>query len=232
MPIPPIFYFRFWLTGSLMAIATGLVVGYFMPGAFLSVPLLGSVMAAILALLVQQCFVFSHFWGKRRGAFEYEYRQYLLKKRTKGVFIGVLGRAGFYKWHLDQFSEMPWYEGEMCQKVLMKLHNQANDDLKFPVYVQAAKIAARGRKYNKALEYLKQALAVSPDDLVANLRQAEVFEYMGLASEAISSYKSAIEGPASMSVALRRFVSSHVERVRAKGPRKKPPITGFRRITW
>ena len=232
MPIPPIFYFRFWLMGSLMAIATGLVVGYFMPGSFLSVPLLGSVMAAILALLVQQCFVFSHFWGKRRGAFEYEYRQYLLKKRTKRVFIGVLGRAGFYKWHLDQLSEMPWYEGEMCQEVLMKLQNQANDDLKFPVYVQAAKIAARGRKYNKALEYLKQALSVSPNDLVANLRQAEVFEYMGLASEAISSYKAAIEGPASMSVALRRFVSSQVERVRTKGPRKKPPITGFRRITW
>ena len=232
MPTPSTFYFRFWLTGSLMATATGLVVGYFVPGSFLSFPPLGSVMAAILALLVQQCLVFSHFWGKRRGAFEYEYRQYLLEKQTKEVFIRVLGRAGFYRWYLDQLSEMPWYEGEMCQKVLIKLQNQANDDLKFPVYVQAAKIALRGRKYNKALEYLKQALSVSPHNLVANLRQAEVFEYMGLPSEAISSYEAAVEDPSPISAALRRFVSSQIERVRKKGPRKKLPITGFRRITW
>lgn len=231
MTIPSTFYFRFWLTGSLMATATGLVVGYFVPGLFLSVPPLGCVMAAILALFVQQGLIVSHFWGKRRGAFEYEYRQYLLEKRTKEVFISVLGRAGFYRWYLDQLSEMPWYKGEICQKVLMKLQNEANNDLKFSVYVQAAKIAARGRKYNKALDYLKRALSINPYDLVANLRQAEVLEYAGLPSEAISSYEAAVEGTAPISAALREFVSSQVQRVRTKGPRKKPPVTGFRRIT-
>ncbi len=189
-------------------------------------------MVAILMLLFHQGLVFSHFWGKRRGAFEYEYKQYLLEKRTKEIFIRALGRAGFYRWYLDQLSEIPWYEGEMCQKVLMKLQNQANDHLKLPVYVQAAKIAVRGRKYSKALEYLKQALSASPHDFVANLRQAELFEYMGLPSEAISSYEAAIEVSSPISAELRRFVSSQIERVRTKGPRKRPPITGLRRMTW
>lgn len=225
--IPIEFYLRFWLTGSIMATATGLVVGYLMPAG----PL-GGLIGAIFALLAYQVPVFNYFWGKRRGVFEYKYREDLLKKSMRKVFIKVLGRTKFYIWYLDQLSEMPFYEGEMCQKILMKLPTRANTDLAFPVYIMAAKIAERLRKHNKAIEYLEHALSIEPYDLVANFKLAENFEYAGLASEAISSYEAAAKGPSNISEALKGFVLSQIERVRTKGPRRKPPITGFRRITW
>ena len=72
----------------------------------------------ILGLFIYQIVVCSYFWGKRRGDFEYIYRELFLERFLKQIIIKKCGRITYYRFYFDQFNSISSYQWEICQRLL------------------------------------------------------------------------------------------------------------------
>lgn len=77
MKIPFSYYIRFWLLNTSLALGTGIVLGIMSKLFIVTVP--------ILVVSVYQFFVFSYFWGSRRGAFEFSFLERVERRRNKQI---------------------------------------------------------------------------------------------------------------------------------------------------
>lgn len=230
MNIPTTFYIRFWLKNSLMAMATGFALGYMLMSI---IPIiLPPVTVSIFAFSIYQIALTRHLWGKDRGNFEYAYRERLTEKAANSIIIKTIGFREFVRLYLDELSTMGIVREELYKEVLATNEISLKDELKFYIYVKAAKSALKESNFEKELSYLKQAVSINPDDLVANYRLGSSLERAGNGSEAISSYEAALSDPLISTRELREFISIQIRRVEARGPAKKPPMPGLRYMAW
>ena len=72
------------------------------------------------------------------------------------------------------------------------------------------------------------SVALKPDDLLLNLRLAEVHEALGSGEKAVHFYQ--IAGEQASSVEIKSYIHRQVERVKTTGPRKATPMPGFRYV--
>lgn len=202
MNIPSDFYVKFWLKNSSLAIATGLVLGLLTRIWFLFF------IFPIVAFIIYQIAIFRYFWGKERGNFEYYYREWLIKS---------------HKIEINQTL----YEG-----LLQNKQRNTSNEHGFFLYLKASEIATKEYDYDNAIQFLRQAVSSKPYDLVANYRLATALERVGDADNAISAYEAAKQDPSIKSPELKEFISNQIERVKTKGPTKKPPMSGLKYMTW
>jgi tetratricopeptide (TPR) repeat protein len=85
-------------------------------------------------------------------------------------------------------------------------------------------------QYEKAIKYLEDAINLNPSALVANFMLAQAFERIGKAEKAVCAYKSASEDPLCESETLKKYITNQLERIKTKGPSKKPPMPGLRHL--
>lgn len=79
MKIPFSYYIRFWFINTLLALGTGIILGIMSKILVLTLP--------ILVVSVYQFFVFSYFWGRHRGAFEFSFLERVERRRNKQISI-------------------------------------------------------------------------------------------------------------------------------------------------
>lgn len=192
---------------------------------------LAPVVGGLLGLLFHYCVPSRPSRGYCKRPQEYERRKGLIEKAAKEMFAKVYGKKKYYMWSLDQSSESPWYEEEVWQPLLSGHRIEENEELPFAILVAAGTASEKAEKYDKAIGFLKRAVAIKPNDLVANVKLGEVFEREGAGNDAIRAYESVLQD-SSLTRESEAFVLSQIERVRTEGPEKKPPIGGLRRMTW
>jgi tetratricopeptide (TPR) repeat protein len=216
--IPVTFYIRFGLKNSIMALATGMLMG-FMVGSMWPqskespVPLILGLAVGIISFIGYQFYAYNYYSGKRRGEFEYIYRQSLIDSRIKRFF--------------DRLSHAPTIP---IPKLLNRMENEPDPNRKFDIYMTVAWFAAREDRHQKAIEYLQEAAALKKDDLVASFRLGQSWERLGKGEEAIQAYEMALQDPWLDSQPLKEFVSSQIERVRNNGPQKGMPYHYLKHI--
>jgi hypothetical protein len=222
--IPNSFYFSFRLKNSLWAFASGAFVGYlfllflpqdrYIPGEYiLGIILTGGVTGAI----IYQFFLPKYFFGKRRGEFEYIYRQTLIDGRIKKVIDSLTFTFS------DEKSVLNLAPTVVIPLLLKKIEIESDPERKFDFFMSMAWATAKEDQHQKAIEYLQEAIALKRDDLVASVRLGVSWERLGKGEEAIHAYETALQEPSLDSQPLRDFVSEQIERVKADGPQKGTP---------
>lgn len=221
--IPYKFLIRFWLKNSIMAGATGFVIGLIIP--LFPFRHLGG---TILGFLVYQIVVYRYFWGKHRGNFEYIYREIVLDNSLKQAIIRRFGKIAYCRFYFDQLNSISSYQWEICQKLLSDNEVIGNDDLMFSIYLKAAKIALKEDNFDREIKYLRKASTIKPNDLVVNCKLAVAMERVRASDDAISAYEAALKDPFLRTDKIRKFLKAQIERVKSKGPSVKQTSPGLR----
>lgn len=201
-----------------MAIATGLVCGMFI-FAPIGVPTGG-----ILGVLLGQVVVFSYFFGKRRGKFEFQYVEYQRKTEIMNAIVQHTGYVNYFRHFLSEIGEISWSKGEKYQSFLI---GELDSSKRFLLLYKLGILAKKDRNYEKAISYFDQSLEIKPSDLLSSFILAQCYERQGAAEKAINSYQIALSEGTKLSNCLRQYINAQIERVVKKGPSKKPPIPGL-----
>lgn len=229
MKIPKSYYFRFWMKNSVMAITTGFVAGLMLMGV---IPFLFPVLIIpIFALLIYQYAVNRYFWGKYRGHFEYTYLEWLLRKPINSYVIKILGISNYLRLYLDELSDIGSFREKIYKRLQRKEEIIQNHDLMFCLYLRIAESALKELSFSRETEYLRKAIALHPNDLVANYRLGNSLEKMGDGPSAIGAYEAALRDPV-VTEKLKDLVLAQITRIETSGPTKKPPMLGFRYMSW
>ena len=220
--IPLFYYLGIWIKISLMAAATGSVVGLILgsyPGA-----LIGTYCGAFGG----QVATLRNFFGDKRGQFEYEYCKKHALKKAKKALIQTIGWFTCQRLYLSEFGEISWSEGEHYKEIIKNSTLHSND--RYCMYIRAAYVLVKKRKYEKAIIKLQKANEIYPTALVSNFMIAQSFERLGDAENAISAYGMAMNGLSSDSNKITKYLNDQIVRVQTKGPSKKPPMGGLRHL--
>jgi tetratricopeptide (TPR) repeat protein len=218
--IPVTFYLRFNLKNSLLAFGTGMLLGFICPESIMELvepPPILWLGFGITSLLIYQFYAFSSFFGKRRGEFEYIYRQSLIDRRIKKVLHGLPFTFS------DKRSVLNYAPTVAVPLLLKKVETESDLSRKFDIYMSMAWAAAKEDQHQQTIEYLQEAVTLKKDDLVANIRLGVSWERLGKGREAIQAYEMALQDPTIDSQPLKEFLSSQVDRVKTNGPQKGTP---------
>ncbi len=226
MAIPAHFYTDFRIKTTFLALATGCLVGLLSTRVliFLIFPFMNPnyvyfiiPIGGIVAVVINQYVVHDYFVGKLRGAFEYVYRESLIKNQIDTEIHRSLTFG-------TDFNEL---ESLAVYKAIMSRISECKEEGKFFAFLAAAHAANVGNEWNNELAALKQAVMLRPTDLIANYRLARAYERTGFAQDAIKVYEASLNDPSIDTPELRKFVVSQVQRVKEKGPQEASPIPGL-----
>jgi tetratricopeptide (TPR) repeat protein len=209
-----------------MAFGTGLVIG-FMLGPILGpifhyseespIPAIIGLSVGIIATIIYQRYAYSYFFGKRRGIFEYMYKQSFTDRSIKMVLDGLTFTFS------DEKGVLNYLPTIAVPMLLKKIETEPDPRRKFDIYMALAWAAAKEDQHQKAIEYLQEAVTLKPNDLVASTRLGHSWESLGKGEEAILAYEKALQDPLLDSQPLKEFVSWQIERVKTNGPQKSMP---------
>jgi len=221
MRVPLGFYLRFWVRNTSWAALTGLVMGYVLLSPVLSAyetdtePFLPY--AAVLVVFIFQWSAFKYFFGKNRGEFEYAYLEHLADIRVPLPYLVTDGEALLGN-HQTAIRHA-YIDTDRIGK---------DTELACRVYLKLADIEWKEDNRDKAFKCLELARTFKPQDFVCNVRLGQCYEATGASNEAVAAYEAALTDPSLASPNLESFVASQIERVKTKGPRKRPPSWGYR----
>lgn len=223
MAVPYNFYTGFKCKTTFIAAGTGLLMGYFAsifvpPWFHPLVQLLPVPLGGLAAVIANLWTVHSYIKGKKKGLFEFVYRESHLDPILKSKIANAWPGA---------FNAVIELESLSLFKALMTQAEKLNDNERFICYMAAAMVASIGSEDRNAIEALKQALSIRPNDIIANFRLARSFERIGSATEAIKAYQAALLDPTIDVEELRAFIADQAERVGEKGPDQRSPIPGL-----
>ena len=229
MKIDSSFYIKTWFSKSLMAIGTGLVVGYFSSVIIISyIPPVNALIGMIVSFLIYQYISFSLFFGDRRGEFEYQYRIALMEKFIKKLVLRSCGIFSFLNYFQDQFNSIRPAQKSICQKLLKDPKISKDDNSLFCLYYKLANLELREDNFKNEKLMLQSALALKPNDLLANFKYAICCEMDGAVDEAINYYELAAKDPYIVSESLKKYIMEHIERIKQKGPINRMPVLGLK----
>lgn len=130
---------------------------------------------------------------------------------------------GLFSGDLDQIDTT----SDSYKGLLNAIESKNNNELRYCILVKLARALSKSENYDDAIKNLKDAICILPDEFIANIKIAEAYERIGAAKEAIESYASASNIP-KLSADIIDYIQKQIERIKSEGPRRKPPMTGFR----
>jgi hypothetical protein len=230
--VPNDFYHSFRWKNSLLAFATGVLLGVLslrLPLFFvLQSPhrlLLYLISWGVAAVVIYQFAVQKYFAGPWRGEFEYAYLESLIKQRTKETLKSVHA-------NLSDREALHFDPTAINSSLLKAAQEEHDSERKFLLLLTLAVQCAKADENSKVIEYSKEAAALKPDDLVTNFILAEALERKGAGSEAVQGYEAALRDPAAQSPPLKELITAQITRVKTVGPRKGSKVQGLRYMTW
>ena len=152
------------------------------------------------------------------------------ENESKEKICEILGKRIYIELN-PNVTPMNVYQTNLCKELLKQDEVKNNNALKFHIYNRLYKFHFIDEEYIKAIEALKSALAINSSEIIVNVCLAETYEYIGRGDKAIKTYETT-KIMCSLSSNLTKYIDNQIERVRKKGPRKAPPITGLRYGTF
>jgi tetratricopeptide (TPR) repeat protein len=229
MKVSNSFYLSFWLKNTLMAFATGALIGLFSSQIIIiySIPV-NIIIGACLAIVLYQISAYIKFFGKRRGEFEYDFKVELIEKKVKALVFRHLGIFQYVRYLSDGLNNISTAQGELCKRLIAIV----SDEDKYFIYMKISLLENKNDDLEKEISFLKSALEKNDKDLIANYRLAVCLELNKDAESAIKHYHQALTDTSIDSVELKDFIKLQIERVNSKGPLNKPPALGLRYTSW
>jgi tetratricopeptide (TPR) repeat protein len=207
-----------------MALCTGAIVVVFIPPLFASFPYL-----TLAGFLFYQVIVFRYYFGRRRGDFEYKYKESEIETALNKKIIDKYGMINFLKFKLDNLNQIPNSQLHLLPKLLKE---EEDLEIKFAAYLKLADVYSKDENFEKQKAVLKKSVQIKQNNIVANLKLAVLFEREGDGENAINHYSLALIDLEISSEQLKIFIKNQIERIRMSGPLKRPPLPGLRYVTW
>lgn len=227
MNIPLIFYFKYWIKNTLLALGTGFLLTFLIPPLFALAPYL-----PLIFCVMYQFVIFRNFFGKREGDFEYHYKEYQITKKSNQFVKFYLGWPVFITDLLDKINNVISEAWDIHKKLTNIDEIRDSTEIQFYINLIGANLSRKEDDINKERDFLRKAIQIKPNNLVANYRLAVVLERDGLGEDSKERYQAALNDPTLSSTRLREFIYSQIARVKEYGPRKSPPMPGLKYMTW
>jgi len=224
MKIPLWYYISFWIETSVLATATGAIVGYIVLGIFFGP--YGLPIGAILGFTSGQISTINHFTYKKRGRFEFLYQKRLANLKTDKALAKKIGWSKTLRTYFTEVGEINWSSGGLYDKLLSRPDTNLYD--KGMIYLRAGILAQKRRNYEKCIKYLSEANDNGFQHIMNDFISAQAFERIGDSEHSIEKYEQAVVKAQKLSVKLSSYINSQIERVKVKGPAKKPTMPGLR----
>ncbi len=209
-----------------MALATGSLIALLFPPLLVFLPFLG-----IIFFLVYQIIIYRHFWGKRRGDFEYASKEKLIKKGVDSIVRKNLGIGPLILYKIDLLNSIVT-SGWDVHKKLVKLSKNKDDIFNYYLNFMGANLSQKDGDVKNERLFLLNAAALKPNDLILCYRLGVTFERDGQTEDSLNYYHKALNAPLLESKELKKFINSQINRLTEKGPQKSPPMPGLRFMTW
>lgn len=235
MKIPFAHYIRFWSYKSALAIGTGFLIAYmsfnllgFVVDAF-NLPMSFLLISPIIFFLFftySQIIVAKSFWGRARGKFEYSHLEYKLKNDTKVIANRILSKRKYYGTLNEKLSYIV-HNSDAFNKEIIECNIDLNGLKCFQLFFKA-KAAIKEKDYNIAINSLKKAKSLRPNDLILNYWLGRIFEYTDEQESAVAQYNIAQEIAKNISSCISDYLDIEKERVELRGCKSEPKLLGFR----
>jgi len=224
---------RFWRKLSMLCIGLAILYAIMLFGVnkLLGHKVIDPIIAFILFLIVALILPFfgSKFLRMRRTSFpDLDQMKEDFEKTANDEIINKLGEETYLELYQEELNQLIVDGIRICQELLSKDKLREDDGLRFHIYVKLAKFYIKDDQYDKAVANFKEALSIKPADLIVNLMIANVYEWLGAGTDAIASYETALHRSSELSQRFLTYITSQIERVKTKGPRKKPALSGLR----
>ncbi|MFP5212571.1 MAG: tetratricopeptide repeat protein [Acidobacteriota bacterium] len=202
----------------ILGTAVGCLVTLFMGiHIYLAVPL-----AVLLSILMNRWLADLHSTDEEEGLKEFAKEDAALNELIADAISSIPGTV----------QGLVYIESEVYDMLMQQAAAYLLCSSKFVRYMAAASVASWAEQDRKAMDALRLALEVEPDNLVAKVRMAESFEYLGERQKAIGIYQEALSSLQNPSMGLRAFLSGQVDRVRVYGPKHRPTGGGLRYMSY
>jgi len=227
---------KLWLKVAAIMIATSIFYGvtYYLFNRIAGItvinpffPVLGAIIIAILLPFLIKIYA-------PRKIFindDYNAKEKEFEEKAENTIATNVDEKTYEKLFMDDLNLIPIDGIQICTSLLSQSHIQENPELKFYILVKLANYYFNNGDYKESITTLNKALSIKPNDIVANMRIAELYERIDLAEEAISHYNAALTSTEALTGNLREFIGSQIHRVKTEGPRVKQPPDNFKWFT-
>ncbi|MDJ0819299.1 MAG: hypothetical protein QNJ58_24050 [Desulfobacterales bacterium] len=154
-----------------------------------------------------------------------------LEESISQKIADTFGRKVFERLYHEEISQMPVQGIGFCQNLLAKSLNNSDEDLSFGLHITIARFYEKDHDYKNSISQLLKTVSIKPQNLIANIRLAQNYEWIGSGDKAIESYKKALKDPVAVKESIKNFINAQIKIVKKHGPRKAQPITGYRYAT-
>ena len=148
------------------------------------------------------------------------------KEELKTTVRNKFGRAIYSQINPDLHS-IDSDQSDIIKQLLSECSSNDNF-LKYLLHATLGMYSLKNENEKNAIANFKSALVFNPDSIICLTWLAETYELVGDAENALAIYKRALM----LSPSIKRYFSKQIDIVENKGPRKKPPVTGFRYMAY
>ena len=228
---------RLWRKGVLWGVGNSIWIAFLLflanrlfGDAFISpIGIIILVIFCLVSVFLMPVFFGSRFFRRKESPFpEYDQIEELFEKKASDLILSKLGEATYLSLYQEELNRIIVDCIRICEELLNSDKVKEDNELRFYLYARLANFYIKDDQFDKAIDSLKKALAIRSDNFMINFRIAEVYEWIGKATEAVSSYEIALEHSLSVSDQFKAYIRSEIERIETQGPLKKPPLRGLR----
>lgn len=160
---------------------------------------------------------------KKEGTFDGRYQNLITKQKI--LIKDALGEEV-----LIRLRANPIEAEEIFKELVSKTKVKENSDDYFLALLGVGRALWEFSEIDGAIEYLRRAGNIKPKNLVVNVELAWANEAKDNADAAISCYEEALQDP-TITPQITNYIKTEIERVKTKGPRAVPPLSGLRLLT-
>ncbi len=228
---------KFWIKSVIIGVGYSCLVAsmfHFM-NKFIPVLNFNSIYVLIIGIIISICVPFFVEYFYKNGNIlpsKYKYIEELFETDGNYLIIEKFGKDTFNKLYQEDLNQINLYGIETCCELLK--NNEIKPELKFYLHAKLAKYQLKEDQKNKAIDNLKIALSISQTDFIVYLRLSEIYERKGNAEESIFYIMKAIPliTKNKKNSGLIKYLNNQIQRIKIEGPRKDPPMSGFRHMSY
>jgi Tfp pilus assembly protein PilF len=112
---------------------------------------------------------------------------------------------------MDDKNLIPNEGIQLCKEILDKSDVKDDKELQFYFHTKLSNYYFNNGEYHNAISALRVAISIKPNNFIANMRLAELYERVGFVDDAILHYEAALSNSEIISSELREFVNSQIQ---------------------
>lgn len=228
MKVPTGYYFRFYLTNTIVGLSCCLFLSFFPSLAITAILYPYSVYFLFFIFFAHQAYIIRSYLNPFRGNFEYSYLGRKIAKKVNSTIAQHYGWFRLFMLWLDEFSYIGAVRDDFYKEILDNKMLMDDQEFKFSFYMRLARIRAKQDDISIEKEYLDKASKIKPNHPVTLFRLGQNNEKEGDSEAAIKQYQKLLEVQLTDSNAFKSFVSRQIERINKNGPSRRPPNPGLR----